>query len=68
MSVLNEFPWKPWLFPRVPDHFWENLENQRKFMEWLANKLNINKIEGWYSVTQKVRNQFFLNFLLIFKS
>jgi hypothetical protein len=53
-SVFSEHAWLIWRFQVVPKGFWQDEKNQRKFMEWLQNKLQLNSWEDWYSVTRKV--------------
>ncbi len=33
---------------------WQNISNQRRFMDSIAKKLNITDMEGWYKVTRKI--------------
>eukprot|EP01118_Nematostelium_gracile_P011135 TRINITY_DN3913_c0_g1_i1.p1 TRINITY_DN3913_c0_g1~~TRINITY_DN3913_c0_g1_i1.p1 ORF type:complete len:156 (-),score=14.67 TRINITY_DN3913_c0_g1_i1:15-482(-) len=37
----------------VPPKTWDNMQSQRDFMLFLAKKLNIQKMEDWYDITQK---------------
>jgi hypothetical protein len=53
-SVYPEHEWLPWKFPRLPDNFWEDAKNERKFMDWAAKQLNIKEMGDWYNVTFKV--------------
>ena len=53
-KYVPEYPWIPWKFRRIPPNFWNDLSNQRKFLESIAKDLNVNKIEDWYNVTVKV--------------
>jgi hypothetical protein len=39
---------------RKPQWYWENLKNQKIFFDQLAVKLNIQKPEDWYMVTNQV--------------
>lgn len=47
-----EFSWLPWLFQFevAPYKFWLELSNQRRFVDWLARKLNITSYQNWYAV------------------
>ena len=53
-SVYPEYDWLPWEFSQVPKHYWEDVKNKRKFMDWAGNKLNIKDMSDWYRVTHKV--------------
>lgn len=44
-------PWLPWRFNTVPDGFWDNVDNQKLALEWLAKELSITHWEQWYNVT-----------------
>ena len=51
MSVYPEHDWIIWKFVYVPKKFWENIENQRKYFDWLAKELNVKQPDDWYKVT-----------------
>jgi hypothetical protein len=53
-SIYPENEWLPWKFSRCPSTFWDDLKNQRKFMEWAANELKIKEMRDWYNVSFKV--------------
>ena len=44
----------PWKFQTTPRNFWNDISNQRKYIDWLAKELKITKQEDWYSVNQQV--------------
>lgn len=35
----------------LPRTFWWNINNQRKYFEWLSRKLSIKNPSDWYQVT-----------------
>lgn len=53
-SSFPNYSWKIWKFTQVPHHFWDSKENQLEYMEWLAKELNVNSMEDWYKVTQRL--------------
>jgi hypothetical protein len=53
-TVYPEYDWLPWKFGRCPQHFWDDVNNQRKFMEWTTKELQIKEMSDWYKVTAKV--------------
>jgi len=53
MDLYPKYPWKEWLFPRVPTHFWKRPENQRRYMDWLGEQLGFRQPEDWYRVHQQ---------------
>jgi len=46
-----DYNWLPWLFRKAPAGFWENMDNQRKYLFWLEKKLDI---KYWYQLTNKM--------------
>jgi hypothetical protein len=53
-SVFPDQEWLPWKFANAPKNFWNQIENQRKFMDWAGKQLNIKDMSDWYKVTQEV--------------
>jgi len=49
-STFPEYPWKLWKFAHLPEGHWQSLQNQRKFMDDLAQEMNIKNYEQWYQV------------------
>jgi hypothetical protein len=54
-TIFPENQLLPWKFTACPHNFWSNIENQRKFMNWAAEQLNVKKPSDWYSKSVKVR-------------
>ena len=42
-----------WLDPPVPNGFWNDEENHKRYAIWLGRKLGFKKMEDWYQVTTK---------------
>lgn len=40
-----------WLDGRVPSGYWDRLENRRRYVRWLGQKLGFRKPEDWYRIT-----------------
>ena len=55
-SVYPEYEWLPWKFGfnRSPRNWWDDVSNQRKYMDWVSKELHINKLSDWYNVSHKV--------------
>ena len=53
-TVFPEYEWVPGKFKNVPRNYWNDIENQRKFMEHIAKELKIKEMSDWYNVTQEV--------------
>jgi hypothetical protein len=54
-SVYSDQEWLPWKYPRTPQLFWESIENQKKFMDWVGKQKGFTSNEDWYKITQEVR-------------
>ena len=39
---------------KIPSSFWEEKDNQKKFAEFAAKKLQIREMDDWYKVTRNV--------------
>jgi hypothetical protein len=48
--VYPDYDWEAQGAPKKPSGYWNDIENQREFFDELAEKLNIQKPEDWYSV------------------
>eukprot|EP01122_Echinamoeba_exundans_P016844 TRINITY_DN8668_c0_g1_i1.p1 TRINITY_DN8668_c0_g1~~TRINITY_DN8668_c0_g1_i1.p1 ORF type:complete len:358 (-),score=18.10 TRINITY_DN8668_c0_g1_i1:317-1390(-) len=53
-----EHKFLPWRFTYVPHSFWNSLQNQRDFMDWIGNQLNIQQMKDWYSVSLEQMSKF----------
>ncbi len=49
--IFPEYNWVPWKFNRVPTGFWDDIENHKKFFNWVAKEKNIQKPADWQRVT-----------------
>lgn len=49
-ELYPEHDWKEWLFHRVPDHFWSDIRNFRRYMQWLGDQLGFEDAEDWYAI------------------
>src|SRR4051812_34176998 len=38
-TLYPNFSWKIWNFNRVPHDYWDEVENQKTFVDWLGNHL-----------------------------
>ena len=53
-TLYPEYEWLPWKFESCPKHFWTDVKNQRKFLEWAGKELKIKDMSDWYNVSFKV--------------
>jgi len=52
-TIFPEYEWLEWNFKSCYNGFWQNIENQRRYMVWLGKKLGYDKKEDWYKITTK---------------
>jgi hypothetical protein len=52
VELLREYwpahDWKPWLFHRVPQGYWEDRANQARYLRWLGRQLGFRSKADWY--------------------
>jgi hypothetical protein len=53
-SVYPEFKWLPWRFTVAPRKFWDDIGNQKEFLNWAGKELGIKDMSDWYIIGQKV--------------
>jgi len=56
MSVYPEYEWLEWKFANTPYHFWEKIENQKKYMRWLREQIGFKEFEDLYKLTFPIFN------------
>jgi hypothetical protein len=54
-AVYPEYKWSSWRFAKMPKNHWDNVNNQRDFVNWAGNQLQIKETSDWYKITQKVQ-------------
>jgi hypothetical protein len=42
--------WYPWKFGKVRANFWNSIDNQRQYTDWLMKELNLTTLSDWYGV------------------
>ena len=51
-AVYPDYEWIPWKFETgVPRYYWDDIENHKKFAEWLFKELGYETMEDWYKIT-----------------
>jgi hypothetical protein len=53
-TLFPDYEWLPWKFDKCPANYWDDVNNQRKFMEWAAKELNIKEMSDWYNINYEV--------------
>jgi hypothetical protein len=51
MTVYPEYDWQPWRFRTVPNNYWNCMEHQRNYLDWIAEIKRMDSVEDWYSIT-----------------
>jgi hypothetical protein len=51
--IYPEYQWLPWRFDKSPQGLWENIDNQKKFVDSMATELKIQSPIDWYNVTKE---------------
>lgn len=52
-EAMPEQDWKEWLFARVPNGFWDEPANRRRYMRWLGGVMGFRRTEDWYHLSQR---------------
>lgn len=55
MKVYHSYPWQTWRFEDLERGYWNNVHNQRQFLEYLSNHLGIQDWKDWYKVGSFLR-------------
>jgi hypothetical protein len=57
-TLFPEYEWLPWKFAHTVSNFWDNVNNQRKFMDWATSHMKMKDLSDWYNITQREYSQF----------
>jgi hypothetical protein len=52
-ALKDRFPqveWHEWLLDKVPQRFWKDMRNCRRYCDWLATRLRFTRQEDWYKI------------------
>jgi len=50
-EIFPEVDFCEWLLGQVPQRFWGDTRNCRRYFDWLGSRLGFKKQEDWYSIT-----------------
>lgn len=50
-EIFPNYDFDLWLFRHVPPDYWNDMKNQRNYLDWLGDKLGYTRYEDWYKVT-----------------
>ena len=53
-AVYPDYKWLPWKFENCPRNYWNDINNQKNYLEWVAKELNYKNMEDWYNISNKV--------------
>ncbi len=55
MQIYPEYKWLPWKFNMMTHKiFWNDKNNQKVFLDYVAKELNFMSKEDWYTITEEV--------------
>ena len=58
-TVYPDYDWLPWKFHSgVPQNYWEDIENHKKYVFWLKDTLKIKSMEEWYTISYEIIKQY----------
>jgi hypothetical protein len=53
-QIFPEYKWIPWEFAKASQNFWDDVNNQRNYLNWAEKRLKIKEMEDWYNITLAV--------------
>lgn len=53
-SIYREWEWLPWKFGVLPKSYWDDLDNQKRYLDWAAKELGITDYNGWFKMPREV--------------
>src|SRR5690606_34282021 len=51
--LYHEYKWHHWRLGNVSKGYWNDIENQRSFMDWFGMKLGIKTYEDWLNISRQ---------------
>ena len=67
-SLYPDHNWIAWLFSSLPNGYWNHIDNQKAFFDWLGNQLGFRHFEDWYSIsTTDIVTKYRGNFLHLYE-
>jgi hypothetical protein len=49
-NIYPDYPWQIWRFEQVPKGFWNDMKNQRDFLNWFGKEMGILQQSDWYRI------------------
>jgi hypothetical protein len=53
-TLYPSYNWEPWRFYKCPKKYWDDVNNRRKYVDWVGKQLIVKDLSDWYHVTVKV--------------
>jgi hypothetical protein len=53
VAIYPEYNWNIWNFMKVPRGYWDDILNQKKFLDMVAKEHSIHAPEDWYKLSSK---------------
>jgi hypothetical protein len=50
MITYARHTWIPWRFDSVPKGYWNDIKNQRSYIEWLGKEMGVTDLSDWYKI------------------
>jgi hypothetical protein len=51
ISSYPELKWLPWRFEQVPRGYWDDINEQREFFDWVYDQLQFSSKDDWYNLS-----------------
>ena len=52
-SVYHDHRWDVYKFEKIPDGYWDSLDNRKSFMRDVYTELEFTGMDDWYKITQR---------------
>jgi hypothetical protein len=52
VKLYPEYNFLEWKFIQTKKYYWDNIENQKKYIVWLFKELKFTKMEDWYTISR----------------
>jgi hypothetical protein len=68
-DYLPHYPWLEWRFRQVPQGFWDQRANRRRYLDWLGRQLGFKRTDDWHLLsTQQLRRWYGRSLLKKFRN
>lgn len=53
ITLYPQHKWAVWKFSKVPNNFWDDMDNQREFFDAVGKSFGVVNEHDWYKITQQ---------------